>query len=160
MKMCRIGEEDINDDSVIDPDVLDALCDGIYTPVLLTKNVSSEEEGVLSWAELKLGMKQNLLKQSCTLVETKELNSNEERSLVLMRKNPQNEMVTCLHWKGPATTILARCLFYYDSNGGINEMEEEKRVSFEILYSRCSPNISKPLHLPIRRLMIQVKRTT
>ena len=132
VKMCRIGEEDINDDSVIDPDVVDALCDGIYTPVLDPKNAySSEEEGVLSWAALKLGMKQEILKQSCTLVETKELNSNEERSLVLMRKNRENETVTCLHWKGPATTILARCSFYYDSKGRINDMEREKRMDFE-----------------------------
>ena len=132
VKMCRIGEEDINDDSVIDPDVVDALCDGIYTPFLDPKNAySSEEEGVLSWAALKLGMKQEILKQSCTLVETKELNSNEERSLVLMRKNRENETVTCLHWKGPATTILARCSFYYDSKGRINDMEREKRMDFE-----------------------------
>lgn len=132
VKMCRIGEEDINDDSVIDPDVVDALCDGIYTPFLDPKNAySSEEEGVLSWAALKLGMKQEILKQSCTLVETKELNSNEERSLVLMRKNRENETVTCLHWKGPATTILARCSFYYDSKGRINDMESEKRMDFE-----------------------------
>ena len=132
VKRCRIGEEDINDDSVIDQAVLDALCDGIYTPVLDTQHAkSSEEEGVLSWAALKLGMKQDLLKQSCTLVKTKELNSNEERSLVLERKNPQNETVTCLHWKGPATTILGRCSSYYDSKGGINEMEEKKMESFK-----------------------------
>ena len=132
VKMCRIGEEDINGDSVIDPDVVDALCDGIYTPVLDPKNAySSEEEGVLSWAALKLGMRQEILKQSCTLVETKELNSNKERSLVLMRKNRENETVTCLHWKGPATTILARCSFYYDSKGRINDMGREKRMDFE-----------------------------
>lgn len=132
VKMWRIGEEDINDDSVIDSDVLDALCDGIYTLVLDPRDgYSPEEEGVLSWAASNLGMKEDLLKQNCTLVEAKELDSIEERSLVLMRKNPQNETVTCLHWKGPATTILARCLFYYDRKGRINDMTREKRIDFE-----------------------------
>ncbi|KAJ9690036.1 hypothetical protein PVL29_012613 [Vitis rotundifolia] len=132
VKTCRIGGEDINGDSVIHPDVIDALCYGIYALVLDPENPCGlEEEEVVSWAKSKLGMKQDILKQSCTFVGAEELNSSEEGSQVLLRKTRGNETVECLHWKGPARTILTQCSSYYDSQGKKKDMEREKRMDFE-----------------------------
>ena len=132
VKTCRIGGEDINGDSVIHPDVIDALCYGIYALVLDQENPCGlEEEEVVSWAKSRLGMKQDILKQSCTFVGAEELNSNEEGSQVLLRKTRGNETVECLHWKGPATTILTQCSSYYVSEGEKKDMEREKRMDFE-----------------------------
>ncbi|XP_060674454.1 calcium-transporting ATPase 12, plasma membrane-type-like [Ziziphus jujuba] len=36
-----------------------------------------------------------------------------------------------LHWKGLATTILAMCSHYYDRNGEIKDMDENKRGAFK-----------------------------
>ncbi|RVW33605.1 Calcium-transporting ATPase 12, plasma membrane-type [Vitis vinifera] len=131
VKTCRIGGEDINGDSVIHPDVIDALCYGIYALVLDQENPCGlEEEEVVSWAKSRLGMKQDILKQGCTFVGAEELNSNEEGSQVLLRKTRGNETVECLHWKGPARTILTQCSSYYDSEGKTKDMGE-KRMDFE-----------------------------
>ncbi|KAH0969931.1 hypothetical protein GBA52_022087 [Prunus armeniaca] len=98
--------------------VREALCNGICTPLLKpSSSCSSSEDPLLPWAA-NLGMETEILRQSHTILEEKELSNNEEGSGVLMKKSSDNEGDMCLHcWKGPATTILAMCSHYTDSRG-------------------------------------------
>ncbi|KAL7244411.1 hypothetical protein ACSBR1_016626 [Camellia fascicularis] len=87
------------------------------------------EDSLLSWASLKLGLKLDILKQECIIVEVKELNFDEEGCGVLMRKD--GESVNSSYWKGSALTILAMYSSYYSSEGAMNVIDEQKRVFFE-----------------------------
>ncbi|CAB4306018.1 unnamed protein product [Prunus armeniaca] len=126
--VCYIGNEVIENDCVtkIDTRVREALCNGICTPLLKpSSSCSSSEDPLLPWAA-NLGMETEILRQSHTILEEKELSNNEEGSGVLMKKSSDNEGDMCLHcWKGPATTILAMCSHYTDSRGTTKVMDEQ-----------------------------------
>ncbi|KAL7213751.1 hypothetical protein ACSBR2_016312 [Camellia fascicularis] len=89
------------------------------------------EDSLLSWAYLKLGLKLDILKQECIIVEVKELNFDEEGCGVLMRKD--GESVNSSYWKRSASAILAMCSSYYSSEGVMNGIDEQQRVFFEQL---------------------------
>ncbi|KAL7213752.1 hypothetical protein ACSBR2_016313 [Camellia fascicularis] len=128
--MLYISGQFFNNESAIAPNVIEALCKGIATPILgLKRPPSSMEDSLLSWASLKLGLKLDILKQECIIVEVKELNLDEEGCGVLMRKD--GESMNKSYWKGSASTILAMCLSYYSSEGEMNVIDEQKRVFFE-----------------------------
>ncbi|KAK9935879.1 hypothetical protein M0R45_012752 [Rubus argutus] len=132
--MCWIGEQAIAEDSVIAPHVLEALCDGISMLFLSQAPAcTSIEDPVISWAALKLGMELEILRQSNTIVEDKELSNNQEgRGAVLKRKVRDGENETMyLHCRGPATSILPICSHYHDCKGMKNVMEERNRVTFQ-----------------------------
>ncbi|KAJ7967812.1 Calcium-transporting ATPase [Quillaja saponaria] len=131
--MFWIGEEFITEDSFVATDVLEALCDGIGLLALLPPPTSgcSTEDPLLSWAASELGLNIELLKQSCSIVEMKRLNSNEEGSGVLINKNSRYENELWLHWNGPAEKILSMCSFYCDSKGTTKNMDEQKTLSFQ-----------------------------
>ncbi|CAL9015015.1 unnamed protein product [Prunus brigantina] len=126
--VCYIGNEVIKNDWVtrIDTSVREALCNGICTP---SSSCSSSEDPLLPWAA-NLGMEIEILRQSHTILEAKELSTNEEGSGVLMKKSSDNEGDMCLHWKGPATTILAMCSHYTDSRGTTKVMDEQHKLAF------------------------------
>ncbi|KAL7244408.1 hypothetical protein ACSBR1_016623 [Camellia fascicularis] len=128
--MLYVSGQSFNNESAIAPKVIEALCKGIATPILgLKRPLSSMEDSLLSWASLKLGLKLDILKQECIIVEVKELNFDEEGCGVLMRKD--GESVNSSYWKGSASTILAMCSSYYSSEGAMNVIDEQKRVFFE-----------------------------
>ncbi|VVA30664.1 PREDICTED: calcium-transporting ATPase [Prunus dulcis] len=130
--VCYIGNEVIENDCVtrIDTRVREALCNGICTPLLKpSSSCSSSEDPLLPWAA-NLGMEIEILRQSHTILEAKELRTNEEGSGVLMKKSSDNEGDMCLHWKGPATTILAMCSHYTDSRGTTKVMDAQRRLAF------------------------------
>ncbi|KAL7244409.1 hypothetical protein ACSBR1_016624 [Camellia fascicularis] len=128
--MLYISGQFFNNESPIAPKVIEALCKGIATPILgLKRPLSSMEDSLLSWASLKLGLKLDILKQECIIVEVKELNFDEEGCGILMRKD--GESVNSSYWKGSASTILAMCSSYYSSEGAMNVIDEQKRVFFE-----------------------------
>ncbi|CAL5408180.1 unnamed protein product [Camellia sinensis] len=128
--MLYISGQFFNNESAIAPNVIEALCKGIATPILgLKRPSSSMEDSLLSWASLKLGLKLDILQQECIIVEVKELNFEEEGCGVLMRKD--GESVNSSYWKGSASTILAMCSSYYSSEGAMNVIDEQKRVFFE-----------------------------
>ncbi|KAK9933858.1 hypothetical protein M0R45_021032 [Rubus argutus] len=132
---CYIGDEVIETDDYvtgIDTHVREALCNGISTPLLMLSNPhsSSAEDPLLSWA-VNLGAEYEILRQNRTILETKELSTSEEGSGVLMRKSTtENEGDMCLHWKGPATTILAMCSHYNDNKGQTKVMDEHSILVF------------------------------
>ncbi|KAL6200874.1 hypothetical protein ACLB2K_024589 [Fragaria x ananassa] len=130
---CYIGDEVIETDYVtgINPRVREALCNGISTP-LLTANphCNSTDDPLLSCDDFNLGMQYEILRENCTILETKGLSTNEEGSGVLMRSSPNNEGDMHLHWKGPATTILAMCSQYNDNKGETKVMDEQSILVF------------------------------
>ncbi|KAL7213748.1 hypothetical protein ACSBR2_016309 [Camellia fascicularis] len=128
--MLYVSGQFFNNESAIAPKVIEALCKGITTQILVLKTpLSSMEDSLLSWASLKLGLKLDILKQECIIVKVKELNFDEEGCGVLMRKD--GESVNSSYWKGFASTILAMCASYYSSEGAMNVIDEQKRVFFE-----------------------------
>ncbi|KAJ7967810.1 Calcium-transporting ATPase [Quillaja saponaria] len=131
--MFWIGEEFITEDSFVATDVLEALCDGIGLLALLPPPTPgcSTEDPLLSWAASELGLNIELLKQSCSIVEMKRLNSNEEGSGVLISKNSRYENELWLHWNGPAEKILSMCSFYCDTKGTTKKMDEQKTLSIQ-----------------------------
>ncbi|KAL7244412.1 hypothetical protein ACSBR1_016627 [Camellia fascicularis] len=125
--MLYVSGQFFNNESAIAPKVIGALCKGIATPILgLKKPLSSMEDSLLSWAYLKLGLKLDILKQECIIVEVKELNFDEERCGVLMRKD--GESVNSSYWKRSASTILAMCSSYYSSEGVMNVIDEQQNM--------------------------------
>ncbi|XP_024160274.1 putative calcium-transporting ATPase 13, plasma membrane-type isoform X1 [Rosa chinensis] len=130
--MCWIGEQVMAENSVIASNVLEAFRDGI-SMLLLSQPppYTSIEDPVISWAALKLGMELEIVRQSNTIVEDKELTTDQEGRGAMMRKNRDSERERMyLHCRGPATSILPICSHYHDCKGMINVIEERNRVTF------------------------------
>lgn len=149
---CYIGDEVIETDDYvtgIDTHVREALCNGISTPLLMPSNPhsSSTEDPLLS-ADFNLGAEYEILRQNRTILETKELSTNEEGSGVLMRKgSTENEGDMCLHWKGPAATILAMCSHYNDNKGQTKVMDEHSILVFnQIIEGMQSRHLKRQDH--------------
>ncbi|KAA8519186.1 hypothetical protein F0562_013443 [Nyssa sinensis] len=155
--MFYIGEEFIIEDSIIAPDVSEALCSGISTPVLkLNSPSNSTEDPLSSWASLKWGMEMEDLKQQITIVEAKELNSKKEGCAVLIRKNGDNGESMSLHCKGLATTILAMCSHYYESSGTVKAIDKQKRKAFEQVIARMKFKHLKPIAYAYKKVDVQM----
>ncbi|KAK3198813.1 hypothetical protein Dsin_022228 [Dipteronia sinensis] len=119
-----IDEQVISEDTVIDTSVVEALCNGI------SALGSSIGNPFLPWATSKLGLEPEILKQSCTIIDSKEIGSSKEGSRVLMRRNRDEESHVCLHRSGSAKTIIAESSCYYDCKGRVKDLDELKRSAF------------------------------
>ncbi|KAK1583351.1 hypothetical protein Q3G72_025251 [Acer saccharum] len=123
-----IDEQVISEETVIDTSVVEALCNGISALVLMLQSPgSSIGNPFLPWATSKLGLEPEILKQSCTIIDSKEIGSWKEGSRVLMRRNGDKESHVCLHRSGSAKTIIAKSSHYYDCKGTVNILDEHKR---------------------------------
>ncbi|XP_057965585.1 calcium-transporting ATPase 12, plasma membrane-type isoform X2 [Malania oleifera] len=129
-----------NPSKLIDPNVLELLHQGVglnttgsvYKQVSESKlefSGSPTEKAILSWAVLELGMDVENLKQSYTILHVETFNSEKRRSGVLLRVKAKNSIH--VHWKGAAEMVLAMCCSYYESDGKIKIMDEDKRVQIE-----------------------------
>ncbi|KAK1583992.1 hypothetical protein Q3G72_028947 [Acer saccharum] len=119
-----IDEQVISEETVIDTSVVEALCNGI------SALGSSIGNPFLPWATSKLGLEPEILKESCTIIDSKEIGSWKEGSRVLMRRNGDEESHVCLHRSGSAKTIIAKSSHYYDCKGTVNILDEHKRSAF------------------------------
>ncbi|KAK0599468.1 hypothetical protein LWI29_005516 [Acer saccharum] len=126
VEVLLIDEQVIREDTVIDTRVHEALCNGI------SALGSSIGNPFLSWATSKLGLELEILKKSCNIIDSKEIGSwkDKEGSRVLMRKNRNEESCMCLHRSGSAKTILAMSSLYYDCEGAVKILDENKRSAF------------------------------
>ncbi|XP_031259879.1 putative calcium-transporting ATPase 13, plasma membrane-type [Pistacia vera] len=135
-----IGEELINEDSMIDEHVIDALCKRISISFMMPQGPSNSiEDWLLSKATLKLGAEKETNKQSCTIVDAKNLSFTEEESKILMRENRDKENHMWLHYRGPAKVILSMCSCNFDCKGTMNNMNEQKKSDFERVVE-CMPS--------------------
>ncbi|KAK1583214.1 hypothetical protein Q3G72_021907 [Acer saccharum] len=126
-----IDEQVISEETVIDTSVVEALCNGISALVLMLQSPgSSIGNPFLPWATSKLGLEPEILKESCTIIDSKEIGSWKEGSRVLMRRNGDEESHVCLHRSGSAKTIIAKSSHYYDCKGTVNILDEHKRSAF------------------------------
>lgn len=134
--LCFVGDDEVIETGIINEmfePLREAFCDGISTPLVMPSSPCRvTEDPLLPWAASNVKMNLGVLRQNRRIVKTKGLSSNEEGSGVLLKKNIGNgREILCSHWKGPAATILAKCSSYYDRNGEINDLNEEKRTLFE-----------------------------
>ncbi|KAK0601088.1 hypothetical protein LWI29_021210 [Acer saccharum] len=125
VEVLLIDEQVISEETVIDTSVVEALCNGI------SALGSSIGNPFLPWATSKLGLEQEILKESCTIIDSKEIGSWKEGSRVLMRRDIDEEShMYCLHWSGSAKTIIAMSSRYYDCKGTVKILDENKRSAF------------------------------
>nr|GMC51997.1 calcium-transporting ATPase 9, plasma membrane-type-like isoform X1 [Ipomoea batatas] len=85
---------------------------------------SPTEKAILTWG-VKLGMKFNVVRSGSVVLHISPFNSTKKRGGVAVRGLQNNSQVRA-HWKGAAEIILASCTAYYDSNGCVQPIENEK----------------------------------
>nr|GMC53904.1 calcium-transporting ATPase 9, plasma membrane-type-like isoform X1 [Ipomoea batatas] len=85
---------------------------------------SPTEKAILTWG-VKLGMKFNVVRSGSVVLHISPFNSTKKRGGVAVRGLQNNSQVRA-HWKGAAEIILASCTAYYDSNGCLQPIENEK----------------------------------
>ncbi|XP_058086640.1 calcium-transporting ATPase 12, plasma membrane-type-like [Magnolia sinica] len=142
MKVDRfwLDEESLLDSSKIATNVVELLHQGVglnttgsvYTSTMVSEpefSGSPTEKAILSWAVLDLGMNMDGLKRSWTILHVEAFNSEKKQSGILVRKNDEKSIH--VHRKGAAEMILAMCSNYFDSNGTINAIDEQKRMKLE-----------------------------
>ncbi|MCL7050972.1 hypothetical protein MKW94_023498 [Papaver nudicaule] len=159
------GEEAKHGDdiaSVTSKDVLEAIHDGLLVstlpPVLISDHnlTSPTEDPLLQWSGLKLGMNDMELERGRRKVlAAKSFSFEKRRSVFLLKKdNDAEETIHDLHWKGTADTILVMCSTYYDNDGIIHQMDDEKRAAL----TQCIKNIDtkglEPIAFACRRIEI------
>ncbi|GLT99515.1 hypothetical protein SLE2022_169520 [Rubroshorea leprosula] len=89
------------------------------------------EKAILSWAEKKLKMVMEELKQNCSILFVETFNSEKKRSGVLIKRKDDNTDTLHVHWKGAAEMILAMCSSYYDASGITKDLNEEEKMNFK-----------------------------
>ncbi|XP_058084767.1 LOW QUALITY PROTEIN: calcium-transporting ATPase 12, plasma membrane-type-like [Magnolia sinica] len=143
MKVDRfwLDEESLKDSSKIATNVVELLHQGVglnttgsvYRSTTVSEpefSGSPTEKAILSWAVLNLGMNMDDLKRSWTILQVEAFNSEKKQSSILVRKNDEKSLIH-VHRKGAAEMILAMCSNYFDSNGTIKAIDEQKRMKFE-----------------------------
>ncbi|CAI9773178.1 unnamed protein product [Fraxinus pennsylvanica] len=128
-----VDKEFVGESSMVSPNVLESLCDGIGISLLSSSpNGNDLKELVLiSWAEDKFGLRRETLSPQCSIVEYKEGNLPQECSGALLLKTTKNGQERNLHYKGHPRHILSKCSFYYNVEGAIHTIDAEKRRMFE-----------------------------
>ncbi|XWS36349.1 hypothetical protein CRYUN_Cryun20dG0077600 [Craigia yunnanensis] len=139
-----LGQESIEEDlaNIIAPNVLELFYQGVglNTTGSVCKPVSGSlpefsgsptEKAILSWAVLGLGMDMEKLKQKYSILHVETFNSEKKRSGVSVRRKADEKIH--VHWKGAAEMIVAMCSQYYESNGIIRSMNEDRRSRIETI---------------------------
>ncbi|KAL3724822.1 hypothetical protein ACJRO7_029915 [Eucalyptus globulus] len=90
---------------------------------------SPTEKAIISWAVAQLSMDMDETKKSCKVIQVEAFNSQKRRSGILMRKSADDTVH--VHWKGAAEMILAMCSSFYDGLGIVEDLDEDKRGSFQ-----------------------------
>ncbi|KAI3926316.1 hypothetical protein MKW92_034586 [Papaver armeniacum] len=134
---------------VTSKDVLEAIHDGVVSTLpqvhMSDQNLASSiEDPLLHWPELKLGMN--------------EIEVERGRRKVLAAKSfcfeKRLKETIHLHWKGTADSILAMCSTYYDNNGIIHQMDDEKRAAFRQRIESLDTKGLEPIAFACRRIEI------
>ncbi|KAK2987128.1 hypothetical protein RJ640_019688 [Escallonia rubra] len=137
-----LGQEDMGElcSGVIAPEILELLHQGVgvNTTGSIHKSVSGSlpefsgsptEKAILSWSVQELGMDMEKLKQNSTILHVETFNSEKKRSGVSMRKRADSTIH--VHWKGAAEMVLGMCSSYYQCNGSLQSINEDKRMQLE-----------------------------
>lgn len=118
-----VGQEFVSESSVIGSNVLEGLCDGIGSLFLFDGH--TEVEHIISWAEVKLGMRRESVIEECKMVS---YSGEEQLCQVVMEKSGNRRY---LHCKGKAEQILSLCKHQYDVEGQVQEIDGAKRRMLE-----------------------------
>lgn len=123
-----VGEGFVSEISSVASEVVEALCDVIVAPSLLSATATdignSEADSLLSWAESVLGMDRNLIEQSKEILH----NTLNQPFQLIMEKNGNRGI---LHCNGPPHQILSMCSHHYGIDGQIREIDGEKKRELE-----------------------------
>nr|GMC51472.1 calcium-transporting ATPase 12, plasma membrane-type-like [Ipomoea batatas] len=119
----EIDEIFINSNSSIISDVCKAaLRDGIGT----TPHPAMDQP-LLSWAERNIGLQRQASEKRSMIVDSNGENPFEEPCGVLVDRTKDSGKEFDMHFKGPVDNILQMCSFYYDPNGKMEAIDEEKK---------------------------------
>lgn len=83
---------------------------------------SPTEKAILSWA-VKLGMKFDAVRAESTELHVFPFNSEKKRGGVAIQKTSSDVHI---HWKGAAEIVLASCTKFFDLDGHLRTIDEEK----------------------------------
>nr|XP_016508436.1 PREDICTED: calcium-transporting ATPase 12, plasma membrane-type-like [Nicotiana tabacum] len=125
-----LGKKDVTE---IPPHVCSVLSDGIVVSTLTSQRAYHRiEEPILCWAEKNTGMQRETFDQQCTIVNDNDIEMNplEEPCGVVIEKNGDNGKEYYSHFKGPAESILSKCSSYYDLEGQVQPLDDERKSDF------------------------------
>ncbi|PRQ51923.1 putative calcium-transporting ATPase [Rosa chinensis] len=83
---------------------------------------SPTEKAILSWA-VKLGMKFNAIRSESMILHVFPFNSEKKRGGVALKGSDSKVHI---HWKGAAEIVLDSCTEYRDSNGCLQDINQDK----------------------------------
>lgn len=124
-----VGEGFVSEASNLSSQVVEALCDVIVAPSLLSATATDigdpELDSLLSWAESVLGMDRNLIQQS---KEIRHNTLNQPNLQLIVEKNGNRGIWHC---KGPPDQILSMCSHHYGIDGQRLELDGQKKSNLE-----------------------------
>ncbi|GFP97986.1 calcium-transporting ATPase 12 plasma membrane-type [Phtheirospermum japonicum] len=139
-----VGDQDFSSSVITSRNLLELFHQGVafnttgsvYKPKtgdLVEYSGSPTEKAILSWAVQDLGLDIEKLKSDYDVLHVETFNSDKKRSGVSIKKNNadgDNNSIH-VHWKGAAEMVLAMCSYYYELNGEVKPMSDDKRARFE-----------------------------
>ncbi|VFQ68985.1 unnamed protein product [Cuscuta campestris] len=99
---------------------------------------SPTEKAILTWG-VKLGMKFDVVRSECVVLHVSPFNSTKKRGGAAVRGLSNSQVHA--HWKGAAEIILESCTWYYDSNGCLQSIENEKGFFKEAIEDMASRSL-------------------
>ena len=107
-------------------------------------------------------MREETIRQCMTLLQIREMIEEEGREFWITRKNINGEVDSiCLHCRGLATKVIPKCSFYYNKEGMLNEMDEQKRVMFQQIVERMqSTHLNKVIAFAYKQTNVSTSEET
>ncbi|KAK2982967.1 hypothetical protein RJ640_019245, partial [Escallonia rubra] len=88
---------------------------------------SPTEKAILQWG-VDLGMNFEAVRSDSSIIHAFPFNSEKKRGGVALKLADSEVHI---HWKGAAEIVLASCTSYFDANGGVVQMDNEKVLAFK-----------------------------
>ncbi|MCD7466753.1 hypothetical protein HAX54_003758 [Datura stramonium] len=130
-----IGFEKIKNISTVSggaKDTVDGVLNLLREGICMNITCGVDEDALVIWAEKVLGGNIEELHGSCSILRRENCYPSKGLCGVVLLKRNKEEVGDFLHvhWKGEPKLVLSMCSNYYDINGTMQKLDEEKRELF------------------------------
>ncbi|CAK9155561.1 unnamed protein product [Ilex paraguariensis] len=140
-------------------EVLDKLREGVSMNMIMTHTSPGEDAALLCWAQQVLGINTEESNRSCTILHTHafDLNKN-QRGLLLRRNGEVGGKALHVHWQVDPEMALSMCSEYYDVDGTMQTLDEDKMVVFKKIIETISSEGLQCFAFAYKQIVVQKKK--
>ncbi|CAK9148852.1 unnamed protein product [Ilex paraguariensis] len=140
-------------------EVLDKLREGVSMNMIMTQTSPGEDAALLCWAQQVLGINMEESDRSCTILHTHAFDLSKNRRGLLLRRNGEvGGKALHVHWQVDPEMALSMCSEYYDVDGTMQTLDEDKMVVFKKIIETISSEGLQCFAFAYKQIIVQKKK--